>query len=89
MSETTTNDIGQLYDIDKTEGEYIALTVFCDYGSGEVTEIDQEPEFELKNGLFKADVFKDVIGELQKLYNQIIGEMREEIVSSSGEFANG
>ena len=66
-------------DESKTEGEGIALTVFCDYSSAEVTEIDQEPEFICQNGLFRADVLLDAIGMLNKLYDESVGIMTEEI----------
>ena len=69
-----------LWDENKTEGEGTALTIFCDYSSGEVTAIDQEPEFICQNGLFRADVLLDAIGMLERLYDESTNIMTKEIV---------
>jgi hypothetical protein len=49
--------------------EKTVCVIYADYNSGELSRIKWKKDFKKQSNLFKADVLKDIIGELEVQYN--------------------
>ena len=61
----------------KEEG--IALSVICNYDTGEAIEIVEDEQFASEYGLFRVDVLQDAIGMLEELYEESLKVFEQEL----------
>ncbi len=60
-----------------------AINITANFECGEVEKVELTDEFKAGNSLFRADVLKDAIEQLQNLYENTVNEWNSELESAA------